>query len=124
MKYRTTFSLGLVALLAACGQQSETAEPAEATPTATEASAMSSMAPEASSEAQGVSATGIITAVDEVAGTVTIEHEAIPAIDWPAMTMGFKAAPEVLTGVKAGDKVSFDLKLQNGSGEVTSIKQQ
>ena len=40
------------------------------------------------------------------------------------MTMGFKAAPALAGTVKAGDKVAFDLKLENGGGEITAIQKQ
>src|SRR5699024_10921303 len=51
---------------------------------------------------------GVVKAVDTAQGTVTIKHQAIAALHWPAMTMTFKAAkPELLEGVKAGEKVRF-----------------
>jgi len=75
------------------------------------------MAP-ADKMAKGV---GVVTAIDKTAGTITLDHEAIPEAGWPAMTMGFKAAPALLDGVAIGDKVAFDLKLHDGSGEVTAI---
>ncbi|CAN7583765.1 copper-binding protein [Phenylobacterium sp. LjRoot225] len=70
-------------------------------------------------------ATGVVTAVDSKAKTVTIKHGPIPAMGWPAMTMTFKANPPVLaSAVKAGDKVSFDVKVQGSSNEVTAIRKQ
>jgi Cu/Ag efflux protein CusF len=65
-----------------------------------------------------------VTAIDKAAGTITLDHDAIPEAGWPAMTMGFKAAPALLEGVAVGDKVTFDLKLHDGSGEVTAIAKQ
>jgi Cu/Ag efflux protein CusF len=55
---------------------------------------------------------------------VTIDHAPIPEANWPAMTMAFKPSPEVAKQAKVGDKVAFDLKLQNGAGEITAIKKQ
>jgi len=78
------------------------------------------MAP-ADKMAKGV---GVVTAIDKAAGTITLDHDAIPEAGWPAMTMGFKAAPALLTDVAVGDKVAFDLKLHDGSGEVTAIAKQ
>lgn len=43
---------------------------------------------------------------------------------WPAMTMAFKAKPELLGSVKVGDKIAFDLALKDGAGEVTAITKQ
>lgn len=65
-----------------------------------------------------------MTAVDATAGTITIAHAPIPEANWPAMTMGLKAAPQVAQGVAAGDKVAFDLKLEGSAGEITAIAKQ
>src|SRR5204863_6179557 len=73
-------------------------------------------------DAKMAKGTGTVTAV--TADTVTIDHAPIPEANWPAMTMGFKAAPELAKSVKVGDKVAFDLKLQGGAGEITAIKKQ
>ncbi len=41
-------------------------------------------------------------------GQVTLSHEAVPAIGWPAMTMTFRLDPPGLAaGVKVGDQVAF-----------------
>ena len=54
------------------------------------------------------------------AGTVTLHHAPIPALKWPAMTMTFKATPEVLKAAKAGKSVTFTL---NAAGDqVTSLR--
>lgn len=58
-----------------------------------------------------VEATGVIRAIDAKASSVTLAHEAIPALKWPAMTMAFKVAdPALLTGVAVGTKVRFQLQ--------------
>ena len=75
------------------------------------------MAP-ADKMAKGV---GDVKAIDKTAGTITLDHQAIPEAGWPAMTMGFKIAPALLDGIAVGDKVAFDLKLHDGAGEVTAI---
>ena len=121
-----TLSLTLAALLAttslaACGRKTEA--PAAPAPAVTPAPATGGdmagmdMAP-ADKMAKGV---GIVTAIDKATGTITLDHDAIPEAGWPAMTMGFKIAPALLTNVAVGDKVAFDLKLHEGSGEVTAI---
>ena len=43
------------------------------------------------------------------ANTVTLSHEPVPAIGWPAMTMAFKAASAITDTAKVGDKVDFDV---------------
>ena len=55
--------------------------------------------------------TGVVTAIDKAAGTVTIQHGAIPGVGWPAMTMAFQASPELQQKAKAGDKVSFEISV-------------
>ncbi|MCI1270666.1 MAG: efflux RND transporter periplasmic adaptor subunit [Sphingobium sp.] len=42
------------------------------------------------------------------ANSVTLSHEPVPAISWPAMTMTFQLPdPKVVRGLKAGDRVRF-----------------
>ena len=127
----STTLIGLSALLAACGQKTETNQAAP-TNTAAEApttmgesnmaSDMGNMAMHAG--AKMAKSIGTVTAVDTSAGTITLDHQPIPEADWPAMTMTFKAKPPVLTGVKVGDRVAFDVVLQGGAGEVTAIHKQ
>lgn len=67
-------------------------------------------APAAVAVVQGV---GVVKSIDARAGTITIAHEAIKALNWGAMTMAFKAAdPALLKTVAPGDRVSFQLKGQ------------
>ena len=55
-------------------------------------------------EAHGV---GVVRAIDTAQGTITLEHQAITSLGWPAMTMTFKvASPEVLKGVRWGKRCS------------------
>jgi Cu(I)/Ag(I) efflux system periplasmic protein CusF len=64
-------------------------------------------------------ANGEIQKVDKKAGTVTIKHGPIQAIDMPAMTMVFQAKqPAMLDRVKVGDKVKFQAEMGAG-GKVT-----
>lgn len=82
--------------------------------------AMSNMAmPEDSKMGKG---TGTVAAVDAVAGKITLDHEAIAAVGWPAMKMGFSAKPDLLKGIAVGDRVDFDLTVTGSAGEVTNIK--
>ena len=64
-------------------------------------------------------ADGEIRKVDKKAGTVTIKHGPIQAIDMPAMTMVFQVKEvAMLDRVKAGDKVKFQAEMRSG-GKVT-----
>ena len=70
-------------------------------------------------DAQGM---GMVKAIDTAKGTITLQHEAIAAIGWPAMTMPFKvASPDLLKQVKVGDKVRFTLHPAGMASTVTSI---
>lgn len=63
--------------------------------------------------AGSVEGAGVIKKIDAKAGSVTIDHDPIKALNWPAMTMPFKVADKsLLAKVKVGAKVRFDLNGQ------------
>jgi len=63
--------------------------------------------------AAAVTGTGVVKKVDAKTATITIDHGPIKALNWGAMTMPFKVADaSLLSGVKVGAKVSFQLKDQ------------
>lgn len=73
-----------------------------------------------SDDAQGV---GVVKALDTTQGTITLQHQAIASIGWPAMTMPFKvASPDLLKVAKVGDEVQFTLRLAGKDTMVTSAK--
>ena len=106
--------------LAACGKSpAEQAADAQAPATA----ASDTMAGMGMSDAVMAKGTGTVTAIDKATGMITLDHGPIDALKWPAMTMEFKATPATLLDtVKVGDKVTFDLKMIDGTGEVTAIQ--
>jgi len=106
MKARFAAAL-LVATLTACDETPPAVQPSD--------SAL---------EVHSARGTGMVTAIDAGAGTVTLQHGAMPEIGWPAMTMTFKAAAPLLAGVAEGDKVAFDLTVTDGHGEVTALTKQ
>ncbi len=66
---------------------------------------------------------GVITEIDAARSTVTIKHDPIPSLGWPAMTMGFHAkAPALLKGLKVGQKIGFDANQGNGLPEITAVR--
>ena len=67
------------------------------------------------------SAEGIVTAIDADAGTITVDHGAVPAIEWPAMTMAFDADEQLRQDVAVGDTISFDFTTGEGGNTITSI---
>lgn len=65
---------------------------------------------------------GIVKAIDTTKGTITLQHQAITAIGWPAMTMTFKVdPPALLQKVKAGESVRFTLHPAGMASTVTAI---
>jgi Cu(I)/Ag(I) efflux system protein CusF len=109
-------ALALAVSLSACGQD---ASPADQPAAESTTAAMSNMQqPTAAKMAKG---TGVVTALDASAGTITLNHQAMPEVEWPAMTMTFSADPQVLKGVKVGDKVTFDASIEGSTGKVTAI---
>lgn len=124
MKRRIIMLTGLAAVLAACGQQAEPETPA--IPMAQPGSPTASIDADGASSSRAADArtadgAGVITAVDPTAATITINHEPIRSIGWPAMTMKFNASPAVLREAAVGDRIQFDLTVREGAGEVTAI---
>ena len=67
--------------------------------------------------------TGVITAIDAKANTLTIKHGPIPAVSWPAMTMTFKAnPPSLLKGLHVGEKIGFDVTTHGMAAEITEVR--
>lgn len=62
-------------------------------------------------------ATGVVNAVDAAKRSVNVTHQPIKALGWPSMTMDFPVAPSVdLKGLKAGDKIGFQLGKPDADG--------
>jgi Cu(I)/Ag(I) efflux system protein CusF len=74
--------------------------------------------------AQSIAATGTVKSVDEAKGKLVIDHDAIPALNWPRMVMDFQLADKAMAGkIKAGDKVKFDMKEgDKGAYLITAIE--
>ncbi len=66
--------------------------------------------------------TGVVQSVDAANGSLTIAHEPIAALGWPAMTMSFKVdQASLLEGVEAGEHIELTLRGRDMSAVVTSI---
>jgi Cu(I)/Ag(I) efflux system protein CusF len=106
--------------LAACDSGDETAEtddipmtesmPAEDTAMTGQDAAM-----------RTASAEGTVTAIDAEAGTITIDHGPVAAIEWPAMTMAFQADEAARGTVAVGDEVTFDFETGDAGSRIVSI---
>ena len=81
-----------------------------ATPAASAATAGSAAAAPKGAHA----AEGKVESVD--ANEITISHGPVPALKWPAMTMGFgKADPKAFPDIKPGDSIRFEFR-EGGAG--------
>ncbi len=75
--------------------------------------------------ASPVQSRGVITAINIEKRKVTLNHEPIPELNWPSMTMGFSVAPEVkLEGLGKDDAVVFTLPPAGKRQQVTAISKQ
>jgi len=116
---------GLAILLAACGQSGgTTGEAANSQMAPGMSDGMDKMEMSGDTAAMMAKGTGTVTAIDMTEGKITLDHAPIPEANWPAMTMAFKAKPELIENLQVGDKVAFDLTLEGGEGAVTAIQKQ
>jgi len=64
---------------------------------------------------------GVVKELDAKKGTVTLSHDAVPSINWPAMTMAFKVTPELAKGIQVGQKVDFEFEAKGMTATITKI---
>ena len=67
------------------------------------------------------STTGTVTAIDREAGTITIDHEPVPELDWPRMIMAFEIRKDVGHGLTVGNVVLFEFSTGSEGNVITSI---
>ena len=111
-----TLSVALGAGLAACGQQGEAPKAEEKAAMADDAGTMAM--PTEARHAKGMAS---VTAIDTAKGQVTLDHGEIAELDWPPMSMGFAAKPDLLNDIKVGDKVAFEFDWDGKAGTVTKL---
>ena len=86
---------------------------------------MSNMVMDSSSNAHPAvtEAVGVIDEIDEAKGVVTISHEAIKSLDWPAMTMNFTVKDtKLLHKLSKGKKIHFAFIQKTGKYIITDVK--
>ena len=55
-------------------------------------------------------ATGVVKKVDAAKGTVTLAHDPVKSLNWPAMTMDFRVRDKAsLATLKPGQRIEFEL---------------
>ena len=68
-------------------------------------------------------ATGMVKKMDPRAGTVTLAHDPVKSLNWPAMTMSFTVKDKALFDKLVVDrKVEFEFVQQGKDYVVTSVK--
>lgn len=103
-------------LLVACSESA----PASAKP---EIAASQAATPgEAQALVQGT-AVGRIDAIDLQTRTITISHGAVPALEWPAMTMTFQAPDTDLEQFSPGDEIEFEFEARGMVARIQRIQQ-
>jgi len=66
---------------------------------------------------------GVVRKIDVANGKITLKHGPIVNLDMPPMSMVFRVQPpELLSGIKVGDKVKFHVEDINGTYTVTAIQ--
>jgi Cu/Ag efflux protein CusF len=89
------------------------------------------MAISAAAQAQGAAmagnasheATGVVKGADAAAGRVTLAHEPVKSLGWPAMTMGFGVKDKTLMGkLTPGSKVQVTFRKEGNDYVVTSVR--
>jgi Cu(I)/Ag(I) efflux system periplasmic protein CusF len=67
-------------------------------------------------------ASGKVVKVDAARNAVTIAHDAVSTMNWPAMTMTFKVRDKaLLKKMKQGDQAEFEFVQQGKDYVVTSV---
>ena len=117
MKKITLLVLIAASTLAGCGRD-------DAPSTSSMPNMPAAQQPAAGQQAAENRGMGVVQSVDAANNSLTIAHEPIPALGWPAMTMAFKVdRPELLEGVGAGERIEFTLRGRDMSAVVTSIEE-
>jgi Cu(I)/Ag(I) efflux system membrane fusion protein len=82
--------------------------------------------PAASTEAPAGS-TGVYTTTGQITevtpDSVTINHQPVPALNWPSMTMTFRASDSaMIAGLQQGASVEFSFRQDGAQNVLTEIK--
>ena len=68
-------------------------------------------------------ATATVKAVDPSKGTVTLAHDPVKSLKWPAMTMGFSVKDKMLFDkMSVGEKVNVEFMQDGSQYVVTNVK--
>lgn len=82
-------------------------------------SGIASSAPAASAGTHQANA--VVNAIDPAKGTITLAHEPVPSLKWPAMTMPFQISPELAKGLKVGQRVRIEFMAKGMAATITAV---
>lgn len=80
-----------------------------------------SLAASAAPGEQAHHAKGTVKKIDAAKGTVTIAHDPVPSIKWPAMVMPFRAPKVMLETLKPGQMVDFEFVAKGMDATITKL---
>jgi Cu(I)/Ag(I) efflux system protein CusF len=81
--------------------------------------------PSTSAQAEGglYSAEGEVVEIFPDKPGLTLDHDPIPALNWPRMTMGFLVeSPDLLEDLAVGDRIDFDFKRSGDSYLIVDLE--
>ncbi len=68
-------------------------------------------------------ATGVVKKIDPKSGAVTLAHDPVKSLNWPAMTMGFQVKDKaLLDNLQPGKKIEFEFVQQGKDYVITAVK--
>ena len=68
-------------------------------------------------------ATGVVKSVDRTKSAVTLAHDPVKSLNWPAMTMGFQVKEKALLDkLQQGKKIEFAFVQEGKNYVITSVK--
>ena len=68
-------------------------------------------------------ATGTVKSIDAKAGTITLDHEAVKSLNWPAMTMSFKVEDKaVMDKLAPRKKVEVEFEQRGKDYVITKVR--
>jgi Cu(I)/Ag(I) efflux system protein CusF len=77
----------------------------------------------AAAQGQSHMGVGVVKSVDAAKSGVTLAHEPIASLGWPAMTMRFAVKDKaLLQKMQPGKKIEFEMVQQGSSYIITSVK--
>ena len=84
---------------------------------------MDNMHADAAAKTTTHSATGVVKAVDQTKGTVTLAHGPVKTLNWPAMTMTFSVKDKAFFNKLSVDKtVTIAFSKQDANYVVNAVK--